>query len=130
MNQGFSRSLRLLNQHQFKPVFDSADLRLSAQGVLLLARFNELEHSRLGLVIGKKNVKLAVQRNRIKRQIREYFRQKQAQLPGMDIVVIARKNLDTQENQELQSTLATVWKRLIRQSEAKIKKFALQQTVN
>jgi len=112
MNQGFSRSLRLLNQQQFQPVFDSADLRVSAQGFLLLSRYSQLEHSRLGLVIGKKNVKLAVQRNRIKRQIREHFRKTQAQLPAMDIVIIARKGLDTQTNQELQTTLAKAWQRL------------------
>lgn len=104
--------MRLLNQQQFQPVFDSADLRVSAQGFLLLSRYNQLEHSRLGLVIGKKNVKLAVQRNRIKRQIREHFRKTQAQLPAMDIVIIARKGLDTQINQELQTTLAKAWQRL------------------
>ncbi len=115
MNQGFSREYRLLNQQQYKPVFDSADLRLSAQGILLLASYNQLEHARLGLVLGKKNIRLAVQRNRIKRQVREHFRKTQAQLPAMDIVVLARRGLDQQDNTQLQKTLTGLWRRLLKQ---------------
>lgn len=121
MNQGFGREKRLLNAHQFKAVFDSPDIRLSGRCVLLLARFNQLEHHRLGLVIGKKNIKLSVERNRVKRQIREHFRKEELTLLGLDVVMVARKGLADLSNSELQIELATLWKRLLRQCSAKNK---------
>ncbi len=50
-------------------------------------------HPRLGLVIGKESVKLSVERNRLKRLIRDSFRLHQELLAGLDIVVVARKGL-------------------------------------
>ena len=121
MNQSFSREKRLLNAHQFKAVFDSPDFRLSGRCVLLLARFNQLKHHRLGLVIGKKNIKLSVERNRVKRQIREHFRTQELNFLGVDVVIIARKGLADLSNSELQHELTTLWKRLLKQCNAKSK---------
>lgn len=119
MNQGFSREKRLLNAAQFKAVFDSPDIRLSGRSILVLARFNQLNHSRIGLVIGKKNVKLAVERNRLKRQIREHFRKNQNALPCLDIVIVARRGLANLSSSELQAELTTLWKRIHRQCKTK-----------
>ena len=58
-------------------------------------------------MIGKKNVKLAVQRNRLKRLIRESFRHNQETLAGWDIVVIARKGLGELENPSCTSSSAS-----------------------
>ena len=49
-------------------------------------------------MIGKKSVKLSVERNRLKRQIRESFRLNQDNLVGWDIVVVARKGLGDLQN--------------------------------
>lgn len=57
MNLGFGREKRLLTPQQFKAVFDSASNKVQGKSVLLLARDNQLEHPRLGLVIGKKKRK-------------------------------------------------------------------------
>lgn len=65
-------------------------------------------------MIGKKSVKLAVERNRIKRQIRESFRLNQVNLTGWDIVVVARKGLGDLENGELAQQFGKLWKRLAR----------------
>ena len=43
--------------------------------------------ARLGLVVGKKLLKRAVDRNRVKRVIREQFRRLRPQLPPVDLVV-------------------------------------------
>lgn len=79
---------------------------------MLLARQNDLEYPRLGLVIGKKSIKLAVERNRVKRQIRESFRHHQDKLGGWDIVIIARKGMAEQQNVELARQFGKLWKRL------------------
>lgn len=112
MSRTFGRDRRLLSPQQFKQVFDSPSGKASGKQILLLTKDNHLDHPRLGLVIGKKNVRLSVERNRIKRQIRESFRHHQTQIGGLDIVVIARKGIDTQVNQELSSHLEKLWKRI------------------
>ncbi len=114
MSRGFGREKRLLTPRQFKAVFDSPSGKVPGRNVLLLARENDLQHPRLGLVIGKKSVKLSVERNRIKRQIRETFRHHQLELAGWDIVIIARKGLADLDNPELAKQFAKVWKRLSR----------------
>ncbi|WP_205342753.1 ribonuclease P protein component [Denitrificimonas caeni] len=115
MNLGFGREKRLLTPQQFKAVFDSASNKVPGKNVLLLARDNQFEHPRLGLVIGKKSVKLAVERNRIKRQIRESFRHNQDILIGVDIVIVARRGIADLSNIELRQQFDKMWKRLARQ---------------
>jgi ribonuclease P protein component len=52
---------------------------------------NGLSHSRLGVTVGRR-VGSAVQRNRIKRRVREFFRLNKDSLPGSsDLVVTARE---------------------------------------
>ncbi|MDX1369516.1 ribonuclease P protein component [Pseudomonas sp.] len=114
MSRDFSREKRLLTPRQFKAVFDSPSGKVPGKNVLLLARNNELDHPRLGLVIGKKSVKLSVERNRLKRQIRESFRHNQDNLVGWDIVVVARKGLGDLQNAELAHQFGKLWKRLAR----------------
>ena len=46
-----------------------------------------MTEARLGLVVGKKLLKHAVDRNRLKRIVREQFRLRRANLPNMDLVV-------------------------------------------
>lgn len=115
MSRGFGREKRLLTPRHFKAVFDSPSGKAPGKNVLLLARLNDLEHPRLGLVIGKKSVKLSVERNRIKRVIRDSFRLNQELLAGLDIVVVARKGLGDLENPELHQQFGKLWKRLARQ---------------
>ncbi len=51
---------------------------------------NGLPHRRLGITIGK-NIGSAVRRNRLKRLIREFFRQNKGRLPGSSDLVITAK---------------------------------------
>ena len=108
----FTKKDRLLDTRAYKHVFAGVDARASHKHLLLLAARNGLEHHRLGLVISKKNVKLAVQRNRIKRVIREFFRNCSSQNPGMDVVVLARKGVDQLDNSTLSTILRQQWQKL------------------
>ncbi|MBA1221016.1 ribonuclease P protein component [Pseudomonas fulva] len=114
VSQDFSREKRLLTPRHFKAVFDSPTGKVPGKNLLILARENGLDHPRLGLVIGKKSVKLAVQRNRLKRLMRDSFRLNQQALAGLDIVIVARKGLGEIENPELHQHFGKLWKRLAR----------------
>ncbi|AIZ34926.1 ribonuclease P protein component [Pseudomonas sp. K1(2024)] len=114
VSQDFSRDKRLLTPRHFKAVFDSPTGKVPGKNLLILARENGLDHPRLGLVIGKKSVKLAVQRNRLKRLMRDSFRLHQHSLAGLDIVIVARKGLGEVENPELHQHFGKLWKRLAR----------------
>ncbi|WP_426415519.1 ribonuclease P protein component [Aestuariirhabdus sp. LZHN29] len=116
-NKGFDRKLRLLDAAAYKRVFDGAEFKVSHSHLLILARPNDCDHSRLGMVIAKKNVRLAVQRNRIKRLIRESFRHQQADLPGLDIVILARKGIGEQENPNILDLLTRQWRKLLQRSQ-------------
>jgi len=60
----------------------------------MLALPNQLKHPRLGLVVRKKFIKKAVDRNQFKRIVRETFRLHQHDLPDIDIVVMNRAGSD------------------------------------
>ena len=109
--------MRLLNSNDFQSVFNDAPLRTSHQYFLFLARRNHLNLPRLGLVIAKKHIRLSVDRNRMKRLIRETFRVKQQQLTGIDVIVLARKGMNDVANAVLIEQLNGQWQRLIRRVE-------------
>lgn len=81
----------------------------------MLTTITELNSSRLGLIVSKKNVKRAVDRNRFKRLIRESYRNRRNELPPLDIVVMARKGVEELDNKHLALQLAVLWSKLQRQ---------------
>jgi len=109
---GFSKTSRLLNAADYKAVFSNAQLKVSCRHFLVLANRNSRTSARLGLVIAKKNVALAVQRNRIKRQLRNSFRHNRELLEKLDLVVLARKGADKLDNKELKDTIDSLWQDL------------------
>ena len=111
----FGKARRLLKAAEFSRVFDGAEVRASHRHLLLLARTNGRAGHRLGLVIAKKNVRLAVQRNRIKRIAREVFRQlpSTGTEPSLDVVLLARRGLDQLDNAELSTILQQQCRRLL-----------------
>lgn len=114
--QGFGRQLRLLTALEYKQVFEQSQFKVSGPQILILARKNGKPSPRLGLVIAKKNIRLAVQRNRIKRLIRESYRQHQDLLTGLDIVILARAGLGGMGNSSVSVLLEKLWQDLIRKS--------------
>jgi ribonuclease P protein component len=78
----------------------------------VLCRWRGDGTTRLGLAVSRKTARRAVDRNRIKRRVREGFRLRQGLLSGLDIVVIARPGIARYGNDELQRSLATHWSRL------------------
>lgn len=88
MEHTFARRYRLTKTDEFSSVFG---FRKAIRGKLLMLHYQprgeELSDARLGLVVGKKLLKRSVDRNRIKRIIREQFRLLRPDLPVCDLVV-------------------------------------------
>ena len=78
----------------------------------VLAAPNTLGFARLGLALSRKAMPLAVNRNRVKRLVRESFRSQQAHLGGIDLVVVGRRGLDQLENRDIRESLTKHWTRL------------------
>jgi ribonuclease P protein component len=110
----FGRELRLLTPSQFDTVFKHP-FRVASPLFTILAKPNLLIHPRLGLTIAKKRVKLAVQRNRIKRCVRDSFRLHQHQLPGVDLVLMVKGDISNTPNSELLKQLERLWSKIARQ---------------
>ena len=66
----------------------------------------------MGLITSKRNAKLAVWRNRIRRQAREVFRQNTIRDQPVDIIVIAKHGAAKANDRELQQCLDKVFKQL------------------
>ncbi|MDX3773912.1 ribonuclease P protein component [Chromatiaceae bacterium AAb-1] len=110
----FGRELRLLTPGQFDNVFQQP-FRVSSPLFTILVKPNLLTHPRLGLTIAKKRVKLAVQRNRIKRCVRNSFRLHQHRLPAVDLVLMVKGDISNTPNDELQKQLEKLWGKIARQ---------------
>ncbi|MCW9046446.1 MAG: ribonuclease P protein component [Gammaproteobacteria bacterium] len=116
----FSTQFRLLKPDEYSRVFKNP-VRSSDRYLTILAVMRENSVSqdsglvlnpRLGLAISKKNAKRAVDRNRIKRLIRESFRQNLQMLPSVDLVIMAKPVTKHAENQQIFQSLLQHWNKL------------------
>lgn len=110
--QAFPRQFRIKTNEEFQQLYRNAR-RFKGAFFTILAITNDLTYPRLGVSISKKNIRSAVARNRIKRIVRESFRQTQHNLQNLDIVVVAHRGLTTVENPKLRNTLDKQWEKLI-----------------
>ena len=108
----FKKAHRLLKTSEYGRVFDKTEARASHKHLLLLARRNAGEHDRLGLVVAKKHVRLAVRRNRITRLVREFFRQRVPGRVPLDVIFLARAGIDQLDNAALSTLLRQQWQKL------------------
>lgn len=113
-NNAFPRENRLLSPEDYDQVFKKP-VRAGGKGLIVLARTNECSHPRLGLIVPKKVLKRAVWRNRVKRLVRESFRQAQDSLPNVDLVFLAKPGIGELSNRDLTSALNRLWAQISRQ---------------
>ncbi|MFC0119959.1 ribonuclease P protein component [Pseudoalteromonas xiamenensis] len=107
----FGRELRLLTPSHYSRIFQEP-ARAATPFFTLLAKPNEQDVPRLGLTVAKKHVKQANQRNRIKRLARESFRLNRHSLDNIDIVLMVKKGIDEQSNEEITKQLTKLWRKI------------------
>jgi ribonuclease P protein component len=87
------KAARLRRRREFLAVQERG-ARLHAGEVLVLARGPGAGRARIGITVSSR-IANAVGRNRIKRWVREAFRELRGELPPVDLVVIARRGAAT-----------------------------------
>ena len=98
--QSFGKHVRIRKRRDFLTVYQQG-VRSYSEYFTVIASRNQTGISRLGITVSKK-VGNAVQRNRIKRLIREYFRLNRSRLSTpQDIVVIAKKDASLLKYQDI-----------------------------
>lgn len=111
----FSRQSRLCGPTEFSRVFEQAVISADA-GFKVLGCLAAQQNSRLGMAVSRTVDKRAVQRNRLKRVIRESFRthylSDPPHHPAVDIVVLPRRPAVTASNEQLFDQLASHWMRI------------------
>jgi len=102
--QSFGKGERILKRKDFAAVHEQGR-RLFSENFIVLLSPNPSGIRRLGLTVSKK-VGIAVRRNRIKRLLREFFRQNKDRLPpGQDMVIIARRDTSSRTYDEVRREL-------------------------
>ena len=114
---GFPRQARLLTPKQYQSVF-SKSRRISCPEFLFIYAPSDCSRSRLGFAVAKKQVKKAVDRNRLKRLVRESYRKHQSKLPDIDLVFMVRKSILELDNKTIHLKLEETWHRLINRLES------------
>lgn len=109
------RDARLTDKADFDRVF-ADNQRARTDSLLVMARPNTVGHARLGMIIAKRLLARAVDRNRVKRCVRESFRQVRADLPACDFVVrLIARPLPGQEARDLSRTFKRAGQRAVAQ---------------
>lgn len=108
---GLSSDQKLRCKAQFDCVFKHRK-RLYGRCFLVYHCPNQQAHARLGIIASKRNVRLAVDRNRIRRLIKEQFRLQQNVLPPIDTVFLVNKGSGELTNAELTQCIRVLLSKL------------------
>jgi ribonuclease P protein component len=114
----FSKQQRLLNSAEFKqviisPIAQIADNVFTIRVAYLQNSESEKgKFSQLGITIPKRYVRKAVQRNTIKRIVRESFRLNHSNVPALAIVVMLRRTLLELNKKEIRTKIDNLWLQL------------------
>ncbi len=82
----------LVGQKDFDNVFKNSDTSFSSGPFVVILKKNEISSARTGIIIQKKFVKLAVNRNYIKRKFREIIMR--SKLNSYDVILMVKNKIE------------------------------------
>lgn len=109
----FTTEQRIRKQSEIRQIFRQRR-RTRGNFFSICSQSNSFGYPRLAIVVSKKNIKLAVLRNRIKRLVREYFRLHQIAVSGIDMIIIVEKKAECAATKELNQCLEMLFSELTR----------------
>lgn len=108
---GFRSEHRLRKTDEFSSVFAFRRI-LRGKHFELMHRPNSIATARIGVVIAKKHVRSAVNRNLVRRIVRESFRLSRSKLLQRDIVVRVSARVDVPDRRALRGEIDELFARL------------------
>ncbi len=100
MKYNFPRKSRLVTEAQFKKVY-KAQQKIFSKIFTVRCCYNNANYPRMGIIVPKRNVKTAVNRNWFKRMAREVFRLKQNQFTSIDFVIVVNRDVEVSCRKEM-----------------------------
>ena len=105
----FTTSIK--KNHEFRRLY-SKGKSVASQYIVIYAKHNNQPSNRIGITVSKK-VGGAVQRNRVRRRLKEIYRLNEDKLnTGYDIVFVARVNSRYAKYRELENSVLSLCKKL------------------
>ena len=101
------KSMRILQPKAFKQVY--ANRQFGNSRFFTFNALGDQQSLKLGITVAKKVSKLAVQRNRVKRLVREHFRHNKHRVGNTHLVITAKAGASSASNQELRDNLEELW---------------------
>jgi len=95
----------------FNEAFSNPDKKVSTKHFMLLLKESDLGYARIGVAVRNKDIKLAVQRNRIRRKIKGSFWSNISKLKAADHVVFVKKNI-TDDSAVIKKELDDLWQKI------------------
>lgn len=122
-NYTFPPEKRLLRREEFISVFSNVEYHVKQHQLQLIACNQSFKISRLGLVIPKKMLKKAVHRNRLKRLIRNHFRQCNW-IISCDVIISLKQKIDPNDlyQHNIHNIINEMFQKLKYYSNRKLKK--------
>ena len=111
MEFGLPKQAKLIKTDDFSSVFNLRK-RIANKHLVMRYRPSGNKCTRLGLIVTKKTAKLAVQRNYMRRVLRELFRLNQHQLPAVDLVIQVQKVFTKPDFIEVKQAFESLCKKL------------------
>ena len=109
-SERFPKTARLRKRREFLKI-SRAGSKFQTAHFVVISQTNDGTESRLGIAVSSK-VGKSVTRNRIKRQVREFFRRRRGELPqATDFLVIARSGAATLSSRLIAGELERVFTR-------------------
>ena len=103
----FTKKAKLIKTDEFSSVFNFRK-RISAKYLAVHYQPNILGRPRLGLVVGKKIARLAVDRNYMRRVLREFFRIQQHEINHVDLVIRVQKKFEKEDFVQVKQEFVTL----------------------
>lgn len=113
-NQTLLRQQRLSDPKEFKAVFQANKKRFLPY-LAVFSKLNEKDYARIGIVVSKRNVRKAHQRNLVRRIIRESFRFNQMLLTNLDVVIVVYQAYGLLSRKEMRRVMDEYWKKISHQ---------------
>ena len=108
----FPNEYRLKNSADFLKVFSARQIRMQQAGFTIWAHEGPANAAKLGIALSKKKLPKAVQRNHIRRLVRESFRVNKSVLMGYEVIVQVHRWDVVATHEKFFQRLSACWSQL------------------